>query len=131
MKATEQLSSLEMMAVDPLRQILAPRFWAGFVSLPLLTFIFVAIGIIGGHLVGVSWKGIDDGTFWSILQASVDWQLDIVNCFIKSIAFAVLIMWISVFNGYNAMPNPEGISRATTATVVQSHGCSGGRFFLP
>lgn len=120
MKATEQLSSLEMMAVDPLHQILAPRFWAGLTSLPLLALIFVAIGIIGGHLVGVTWKGIDEGTFWSILQSSVDWELDIVNCLIKSFVFALLIMWIAVFNGYDSVPNPEGISRATTATVVQS-----------
>ena len=120
MKSTEQLSSLEMMAIDPLRQIIAPRFWAGVVSLPLLTLMFTAIGIYGGHLVGVEWKGIDSGSFWSILQASVEWRQDIVNCIIKSLVFAVVVTWIALYRGYQVTPNPEGISKATTQTVVQS-----------
>ncbi len=120
MKSTEQLSSLEMMAIDPLRQIIAPRFWAGVVSLPLLALIFTAVGIYGGHVVGVEWKGIDSGSFWSILQASVEWREDIVNCIIKSLVFAVVVTWIALYRGYQVIPNPEGISKATTQTVVQS-----------
>ncbi|ABV35345.1 protein of unknown function DUF140 [Shewanella sediminis HAW-EB3] len=120
MKSTEQLSSLEMMAIDPLRQIIAPRFWAGVVSLPLLALIFTAVGIYGGHVVGVEWKGIDSGSFWSILQASVEWREDIVNCIIKSLVFAVVVTWIALYRGYRVIPNPEGISKATTQTVVQS-----------
>jgi len=120
MKSTEQLSSLEMMAIDPLRQIIAPRFWAGVISLPLLALMFTAIGIYGGHIVGVEWKGIDSGTFWSILQSSVEWRQDIVNCIIKSVLFAIVVTWIALYRGYYVIPNPEGISRATTQTVVQS-----------
>lgn len=120
MKSTEQLSSLEMMAIDPLRQIIAPRFWAGVISMPLLAVMFTAVGILGGHLVGVEWKGIDQGTFWSILQASVEWRQDIVNCLIKSGLFAVVVTWIALYRGYQVVPNPEGISKATTQTVVQS-----------
>lgn len=120
MKSTEQLSSLEMMAIDPLRQIIAPRFWAGVISLPLLALMFTAIGIYGGHIVGVEWKGIDSGAFWSILQSSVEWRQDIVNCMIKSLLFAVVVTWIALYRGYHVIPNPEGISRATTQTVVQS-----------
>lgn len=120
MKATEQLSSLEMMAIDPLHQIVAPRFWAGVISLPILATIFSAIGIIGGHLVGVEWLGVDTGAFWAIMQSSVEWQQDIVNGGIKSLVFAVVVTWIALHKGYDAVPTPEGISRATTATVVQS-----------
>ncbi|WP_163934536.1 lipid asymmetry maintenance ABC transporter permease subunit MlaE [Paraferrimonas sp. SM1919] len=120
MKATEQLSSMELMAIDPLRRVVAPRFWAGFISMPLLTMMFVAIGIWGGQLVGVDWKGIDHGTFWSILQASVEWRQDIVNCLIKSFAFAMVVVWIALYKGYSTIPNPEGISKATTDTVVHA-----------
>ncbi len=123
MKATEQLSSLEMMAVDPLRQVIAPRFWASLVSLPLLTLMFVAVGIIGGQIVGVDWKGIEYGTFWSILQDAVQWNKDVLNCLIKSFCFAILVTWIALFKGYDLEPTPLGISRATTATVV--HSCLG------
>ncbi|SDI41087.1 phospholipid/cholesterol/gamma-HCH transport system permease protein [Ferrimonas sediminum] len=120
MKATEQLASLEMMAVDPLRRVIAPRFWAGVISLPLLTLMFVAVGVWGGHLVGVEWKGIDDGAFWSILQAQVEWRQDIVNCLIKSVAFATVVTWIATYKGYNALPTAEGLGRATTDTVVHA-----------
>ncbi|MBO9489588.1 lipid asymmetry maintenance ABC transporter permease subunit MlaE [Endozoicomonas sp. G2_1] len=120
MKATEQLSSLEMMAVDPLRRVIAPRFWAGFISLPLLAAIFSAIGILGAHLVGVDWLGVDGGTFWSVMQAQVDFGKDIVNGIIKSLVFAFVVTWIAVYKGYDCEPTSEGISRATTATVVQS-----------
>jgi len=120
MKATEQLSSLEMMAIDPLRRVIAPRFWAGFISLPLLAAIFSAIGILGGHLVGVEWLGVDSGTFWSVMQDQVDFEKDILNGVIKSITFAFVVTWIAVYKGYDCTPTSEGISRATTSTVVQS-----------
>lgn len=120
MKATEQLSSMEMMAVDPLRRVIAPRFWAGFISLPLLAAIFSTVGILGAHLVGVDWLGVDSGTFWSVMQAQVDFQKDVLNGIIKSLVFAFVVTWIAVYKGYACEPTSEGISRATTATVVQS-----------
>jgi len=120
MKATEQISSLEMMAIDPLRRIVAPRFWAGLISMPLLTGIFVAVGIWGGSVVGVDWKGIDSGFFWSAMQGAIDWRQDLVNCLLKSLVFAITVTWIAIFNGYDAVPTSEGISRATTRTVVHS-----------
>lgn len=120
MKATEQLSSMEMMAVDPLRRVIAPRFWAGVISMPLLTIIFVAVGIWGGFIVGVDWKGVDNGFFWSAMQDSVSWSYDLLNGLIKSIIFAITVTWIALFNGYDAIPTSEGISQATTRTVVHS-----------
>lgn len=120
MKATEQLSSMEMIAVDPLRRVIAPRFWAGVISMPLLTIIFVAVGIWGGSVVGVDWKGVDSGFFWSAMQDSVSWSYDILNGLIKSIIFAIIVTWIALFNGYDAIPTSEGISQATTRTVVHS-----------
>ena len=120
MKATEQLSSLEMMAVDPLRRVIAPRLWAGIIAMPMLALIFSAVGIIGGHLVGVDWLGVDSGSYWSIMQATVDWNKDVLNGVIKSIVFAFVITWIATFKGYDAIPTSEGISKATTETVVFS-----------
>ncbi len=120
MKATEQLSSLEMMAVDPLKRVVAPRFWAGVICLPMLAFMFSAVGILGGHLVGVDWLGVDGGTYWSQMQSAVEWQQDIFNGFLKSFVFALVVTWIALFKGYDAVPTSEGISRATTETVVHS-----------
>ncbi|WP_413540469.1 lipid asymmetry maintenance ABC transporter permease subunit MlaE [Gallibacterium anatis] len=120
MKATEQLSGLEMMAVNPLRRVIAPRFWAGMIAMPLLALIFTAVGIWGGSLVGVDWKGVDSGSFWSVMQSSVVWGKDIGNGIIKSLCFALSVVWIALFNGYNALPTSEGISQATTKTVVQA-----------
>ena len=120
MKATEQLSSLEMMAVDPLRRIVAPRFWAGFIAMPMLAIIFSAVGILGGHFVGVDWLGVDAGSYWSIMQATVEWDKDVVNGIIKSLVFAVVVTWIAIYKGYDAVPTSEGISKATTQTVVYS-----------
>lgn len=120
MKATEQLSSLEMMAVDPLRRVIAPRFWAGIISMPILAIIFTAIGIWGGSLVGVDWKGVDAGSFWSVMQNAVTWKMDLLNGFIKSLCFAITVVWIALFNGYDCLPTSEGISRATTQAVVHS-----------
>ena len=119
MKATEQLSSLEMMAVDPLRRIIAPRFWAGVISMPILAVIFTAIGIWGGSLVGVDWKGVDSGSFWAVMQNSVHVS-DLVNGFVKSVIFALAVVWIALFNGYDCTPTSEGISQATTKTVVHA-----------
>ncbi|NVK25775.1 MAG: lipid asymmetry maintenance ABC transporter permease subunit MlaE [Gammaproteobacteria bacterium] len=120
MKATEQLTSLEMMAVDPLKRIIAPRFWAGVISMPILALMFSSIGLLGGHLVGVEWLGVDSGGFWSVMQASVDFEKDVLNGVIKSIVFAIVVTWIAIFKGYDAIPTSEGISQATTQTVVQS-----------
>ena len=120
MKATEQLSSMEMMGVDPLKRVIAPRFWAGIISLPLLTIIFSAVAIYGGHSVGVETLGVDDGAFWSNMQSSVDFYDDILNGIVKSVVFGFVITWISVFQGMDCVPTSEGIGRATTRTVVYS-----------
>jgi len=120
MKATEQLSSMEMMAVNPVTRIIAPRFWAGVISLPLLSVLFSAAGIFGGHMVGVDWLGVDDGSFWSSMQSAVDWYQDVLNGVIKSITFGIVVIWISVFKGYDSEPTSSGISKATTSTVVLS-----------
>ncbi len=118
MKATEQLSSMEMMAVDPVRRIVAPRLLAGILSLPLLAAIFNAVGIAGGYFVGVGLLGVDEGAFWSQMQDKVDWSDDIVNGIIKSVIFGIVVTWIAVFEGYDAEPTAEGVSRATTRSVV-------------
>lgn len=118
MKATEQLSSMEMIGVDPLRRIIAPRFWAGFISMPVLALIFSAVGILGGRLVGVDWLGVFDGSYWSNMQNSVEFADDVVNGIIKSVVFGAAVSWIAVFQGWDCEPTSEGISRATTRTVV-------------
>lgn len=120
MKATEQLSGLEMMAVDPVKRILTPRFFAGFISMPLLAALFSAVGVLGGYLIGVGLVGVDDGTFWSQMQAKIDLNKDIYNGVIKSLVFGVVCTWIALFQGYDAIPTSEGVSRATTRTVVHS-----------
>jgi phospholipid/cholesterol/gamma-HCH transport system permease protein len=120
MKATEQLSSMEMMAVDPLRQVIAPRFWGGVLVMPMLSFLFIAVGIIGGQWVGVNWKGVDYGSFWSQIQSSVVLGEDILNSFIKAIVFAIAVLWVALFHGYHCTPTSEGISQATTRSVVHS-----------
>lgn len=120
LKASEQLSSMEMMAVDPLRRVISPRFWAGVISLPVLSVVFCLVGIYGGKFVGVDWLGLDEGIYWSGMQSSVDLWDDIGCMFIKSVVFAIVCVWIALFNGYDAKPTSEGISAATTSTVVQS-----------
>lgn len=120
LKASEQISALEMMAVDPLHRIIAPRLWGGIISLPILSMMFAVIGVYGGKLVGVDWLGLDDGIFWSGMQASVDITDDVIPMVIKSLVFAVVCTWIALFNGYDCRPTSAGISSATTATVVQS-----------
>ncbi len=118
MKATEQLSSLEMMGIDPLRRIVAPRFWAGQLSMPLLALIFNCVAVLGGYMVGVEWLGVDEGAFWANMQSAVDFRADVVNGIIKSIVFGTVISWIAVFQGMDCPPSSEGIGRATTRTVV-------------
>ena len=120
MKATEQLSAMEMMAVNPLARVVAPRFWAGVISMPLLAAMFSAMGVFGGYLVGVMLIGVDEGSFWSQMQSSVDVREDILNGVIKSFVFGVAISLIAVFEGYDAEPTAEGVSGATTRTVVIS-----------
>ncbi|MFJ3450804.1 lipid asymmetry maintenance ABC transporter permease subunit MlaE [Pseudomonas sichuanensis] len=118
MKSTEQLSSLEMIGVDPLKYIVAPRLWAGFISLPLLALIFSVVGIWGGSWVAVDWLGVYEGSFWANMQNSVSFTDDVINGLIKSLVFAFVVTWIAVFQGYDCEPTSEGISRATTKTVV-------------
>ena len=120
MKATEQISAMEMMAVNPIARIVAPRFWAGVISMPLLAALFSAVGVFGGYLVGVLQIGVDEGSFWSQMQAAVDFREDILNGVIKSFAFGVVVTVIALFEGYDAPPTAEGVSGATTRTVVTS-----------
>lgn len=120
MKATEQLDGMEMMAVDPLRRIVAPRFVAGVIAMPLLAAMFSAVGVLGGYFVGVGLLGIDEGAFWSQMQANVDFRGDVLNGVAKSVVFGIVVTWIAVFEGYDAYPSSEGVSSATTRTVVHS-----------
>ncbi len=120
MKATEQLSAMEMMAVNPMARVVAPRFWGGVLSLPLLAMLFSTLGIIGGYLVAVVILGVDSGAFWSQMQAAVDFRHDILNGIIKSLVFGVAVCAIATFEGYEAPPTAEGVSGATTRTVVSS-----------
>lgn len=120
MRAGEQLTAMEMMAVDPVRRILAPRFWAGVITMPLLAAVFSAVGVIGGWVVGVVLIGIDPGAFWSQMQGGVDVFRDVGNGVIKSIVFGVTVTFVALLQGYAAKPTPEGVSRATTRTVVMA-----------
>jgi len=120
MKSTEQLSGMEMMAVDPIRRVITPRFLAGFISLPFLAAIFSAVGILGGYLVGYGLLGVDDGAFWTQMQAKTDLYNDILNGVIKSVVFGFVVTWIALFEGHDAIPTSEGVGRATTRTVVHS-----------
>ncbi|ADC63746.1 lipid asymmetry maintenance ABC transporter permease subunit MlaE [Allochromatium vinosum] len=120
MKATEQLSGLEMMAVDPVRRILVPRFVGGVLSMPLLAAIFSAVGVLGGYFVGVGLLGVDEGAYWSQMQAKIDFDEDLVNGVIKSLAFGVVVTWVALFQGYDTVPTSEGVSRSTTRAVVHA-----------
>ena len=120
MKATEQLAAMEMMAVDPIARVVAPRFWGAVISMPILAALFSAMGILGGYLVGVILIGIDSGAFWSQMQAAVDFREDILNGVLKSFVFGIAVTVIALFEGYDAPPTAEGVSRATTRTVVTS-----------
>jgi phospholipid/cholesterol/gamma-HCH transport system permease protein len=118
MKAGEQLAAMEMMAVDPMKRVLAPRFWAGVISMPVLAAIFSAVGVLGGYIVGVQLIGVDEGAFWSQMQAGVDVWADVLNGVIKSFVFGVAVTFIALYEGFCAAPTPEGVARATTRTVV-------------
>ena len=120
MKATEQIDAMELMAVNPIARIVAPRFWAGVISMPLLAAMFSAAGIFGGYFVGVVQIGVDEGSFWSQMQAAVDFKHDILNGVLKSLVFGVAVTVIALFEGYDAPPTAEGVSMATTRTVVTS-----------
>jgi phospholipid/cholesterol/gamma-HCH transport system permease protein len=120
MKATEQLTAMDMMAVNPLARIMAPRFWGGVLSMPLLAALFTAAGIFGGCLIGVVFIGVDEGAFWAQMQANVNFRDDVLNGIIKSAVFGVAVSLIAVFEGFDAVPTAEGVSRAITRTVVTS-----------
>jgi len=120
MRATDQLSAMEMMAVDPMAYVAAPRFLACVIAMPLLACVFNALGIFGAHLVGVTWLGLDNGTFWSNMTSSVDVWKDVVNGLWKSCAFGAVVALIAVFQGYTTPPTSEGVAYATTRTVVFS-----------
>jgi phospholipid/cholesterol/gamma-HCH transport system permease protein len=120
MKATEQLSGMEMMAVDPLRRVMTPRLLAGFIAMPLLAALFSAVGVCGGYFVGVGLLGVDAGAYWSQMQASVDIYDDVLNGIIKTIVFGFFATWIALFEGYDCIPTSEGVSRATTRSVVHA-----------
>ena len=118
MKTTEQLAALEMMAVNPVERVVAPRLLAGVIAVPLLCAMFTFVGILGGYFVGVIQLGVDSGVYWSAIQEGVDLYQDLLNGLIKSVAFGIIVTWIAVFEGYDAYPSAEGISSATTRTVV-------------
>lgn len=120
MKAGEQLAAMEMMAVDPVSRVLAPRFWGGVIAMPLLAAVFSAVGILGGWLVGVVLIGVDAGSFWSQMQAGVDVFKDVGNGIVKSVVFGVTVSFVALLQGYTCQPTPEGVSRATTRTVVMA-----------
>jgi phospholipid/cholesterol/gamma-HCH transport system permease protein len=118
MKRDEVLSYMEMTAIDPLQRVLAPRFWAGVIAMPILAAVFSAVGIIGGYVVGVLMIGVDGGSFWSQMQGGVDVWRDVGNGVIKSVVFGVVVTFVALMQGFEALPTPEGVSRATTRTVV-------------
>ena len=120
MKTTEQLSALEMMSVNPVSRLLVPRFFAGVIAMPLLATVFNALGILGGYFVAVGLMDVDVGTFWAQMQSVIEFRHDVLNGLIKSFVFGVICTWIALFQGYNSVPTSEGISRATTRTVVHS-----------
>lgn len=120
MKAGEQLAAMEMMAVNPLQKVLAPRFIAGIISMPILAALFTAMGVFGGYLVGVQLIGVDEGAFWSQMQGGVEFWEDIGNGILKSVVFGIAVTFIAIYQGYQSQPTPEGVSRATTRTVVLS-----------
>ncbi|HFE38172.1 MAG TPA: lipid asymmetry maintenance ABC transporter permease subunit MlaE [Gammaproteobacteria bacterium] len=120
MKVTEQISAMEIMAVDPYKKVIAPRFVAGVLSMPLLAALFSAAGVFGGYLVGVGLLGVDAGAFWSQMSSKVDLYDDIYNGVVKSMIFGLVATWIAVYEGFYAVPTTEGVSRATTRTVVHA-----------
>jgi phospholipid/cholesterol/gamma-HCH transport system permease protein len=120
MKATEQISAMEMMGIDPLKRIITPRLWAGFIAMPILALLFSLVGIWGGAYVGINMLGVDEGAYWGNMQASVGFYEDVIKGLFKSVVFGLVVTWIAVYKGFDSMPTSEGISKATTETVVVS-----------
>jgi phospholipid/cholesterol/gamma-HCH transport system permease protein len=120
MKTTEQLTAMDMMAVSPMARVIAPRFWAGIISMPILSLLFSSMGVFGGYIVGVVMIGVDNGAFWGQMQAAVDFRYDVLNGLVKSFVFGIAVTVIATFEGYDAPPTAEGVSGATTRTVVTS-----------
>src|SRR4029077_16887895 len=120
MKTTEQLSAMDMMAFSPMARVIAPRFWGGIISMPILSLLFSTMGVFGGYIVGVVLIGVDNGAFWSQMQAAVDFRYDVLNGLVKSFVFGIAVTVIATFEGYDAPPTAEGVSGATTRTVVTS-----------
>jgi phospholipid/cholesterol/gamma-HCH transport system permease protein len=120
MKTTEQLTAMDMMAVSPMARVIAPRFWAGIISMPILSLLFSAMGVFGGYIIGVVMIGVDNGAFWSQMQAAVDFKYDVLNGLVKAVVFGIAVTVIATFEGYDAPPTAEGVSGATTRTVVTS-----------
>ena len=120
MKTTEQLTAMDMMAVSPMARVIAPRFWAGIISMPILSLLFSAMGVFGGYIVGVVLIGVDNGAFWSQMQAAVEFRYDVLHGLLKAFVFGVAVTIIATFEGYDAPPTAEGVSGATTRTVVTS-----------
>lgn len=118
MKATDQISAMEMMGIDPLKRIITPRLWAGFIAMPILALLFSLVGIWGGAYVGINMLGVDEGAYWGNMQASVQFYDDVIKGLIKSLVFGLVVTWIAVYQGFDSMPTSEGISKATTQTVV-------------
>ncbi|GAB3114878.1 lipid asymmetry maintenance ABC transporter permease subunit MlaE [Aestuariicella hydrocarbonica] len=120
MKATDQLAAMEMIGVDPLRRVIRPRLWAGIIAMPILAQVFNMVAILGAVVVGVNWLGVDGGSFWANMQNVVEFREDVLNGAIKAFCFGIVVTWIAIFQGYDAVPTSEGISAATTRTVVHS-----------
>ncbi len=120
MRSTEQISALEVMGVDPNKFIYSSRFLAAIIVVPMLSLLFIVMGMLGSYMVGVGWLGVDAGSFWGQMQSNVDWNLDVVNGMIKSVVFGFLIAIIALYQGIYAIPTSEGVSQATTRTVVHS-----------
>ena len=120
MKTTEQLAALEMMAINPVQRVISPRLFAGIIAVPLLSAMFTLVGVGGGYFAGVVQLGVDSGVYWSSIRDGVDLRLDILNGIIKSVVFGCAITWIAVFEGYESQPTAEGVSSATTRTVVSA-----------
>ena len=120
MKAGEQLAAMEMMAIDPKSRVLAPRFLAGMISMPILAVLFSAIGILGAYVVAVLLIGVDAGNFWSIMQSKVDVWRDVGNGVVKSAVFGVICTFVALYQGYETDATPEGVAYATTRTVVMA-----------
>jgi len=120
MKTTEQLAAMDMMAVSPMARVIAPRFWAGVISMPILALLFSAMGVFGGYIIGVVMIGVDNGAFWSQMQAAIDFRYDVLNGLVKAFVFGIAVSVIATFEGHDAPPTAEGVSRATTRTVVTS-----------